>query len=511
MTIVSDLLYEALINTALLMTGIALLNVVQAPRSDGADRHVSLAAAAVALGSSAFILVLAVTSLLHINRPAVVLLPPALALALAVTVRRSGSIVIHVVRAVPAAALIAATAAVVARLLRMGSFTGDSFHLIANARLFAHNRILLFALDEPFGFESFPPGYSLLQLPSAWGGHTANLSLGLLVAGAIIVQIGDLLRAGPRPAPTLLVGAVVGTLVATHFFWVMTTYINSHALVALLLLVAYALLRDAERPPELPAPSVGGLAPLLVVLSALVLLRVENVLILVLFLSVLWRIDRASPGRTRTLRAGLAVVGATAVLHQMVVIAVYVATGSSPSVSSLGLTGVGIAALLTAAFTPWLIRARVLPAEYAVLAMVAANVAYAALDLRSFARSVLAVLENLFALRGGWGILPIAVVLLAGAAWLTTSPDDREGAEVRRLLRFCVAAVLLLFFTGFLRDEPFRVGAGDSFNRQLFHLLPLVMVAIGRAIGRSGSLHQVQVEAAADRPAEKTDRAHERQ
>jgi len=245
------------------------------------------------------------------------------------------------------------------------------------------------------------------------------------------------------------------------------------------------------------------------VLSALVLLRVENVLILVLFLSVLWRIDRASPGRTGTLRAGLAVVGATTALHQMVVLAVYVAADSEPSVSSLGLLSVGIAALLTAAFAPWLIRARVLPADYAVLAMVAANVAYAVLDLRSFARSVLAVLENLFAWRGGWGILPLAVVLLAGTAWFTTSSDDREGAEVRALLRFCLAAVLLLFFTGFLRDLPFRVGAGDSFNRQLFHLLPLVMVAIGRGIAWSGSLHQVQVEMTGDRPAEQTDRAYE--
>ena len=138
--------------------------------------------------------------------------------------------------------------------------------------------------------------------------------------------------------------------------------------------------------------------------------------------------------------------------------------------------------------------------------LLAANVAYAVLDRRAFARSVLATLENLFASRGGWGIQPIAVILLAGTAWLTTSSNDREGAEVRALLRFCLAAVLLLFFPRFLRDLQFGVGAGDSFNRQLFHLLPLVMVAIGW----SGSLHQVQVEAAADRPAEQTDRAHER-
>lgn len=509
MTIVSDLLYEALINVALLMTGFALMNVVQVPWSGGLHRHVSPAATAVALGASAFIFVFAVTSLLQINRPAIVLLPPLLALILAVAVRRSGSIVIHVVRAVPVAALIATTAAVVARLLRLGSFTGDSFHLIANARLFAHNRILLFALHEPFGFESFPPGYSLLQLPSAWGGHTANQSLGLLVAGAIIVQVAYLLPTGPRKAPTLLVGAVIGTLMATHFFWVMATYINGHGLVALLLLVSYALLRDAERSQELPVPSVGELTPLLVALSALVLLRVENVMVLVLLLSVLWRIDRASSGRTGTLRAGLAAVGATAVLHQTVVIAVYVAAGSSPSVSSLGLMGVGIAALLTAAFAPWLVRVGVLPADYAVLVMVAANVGYAVLDLQSFARSVLAVLENLFAWRGGWGILPIAVVLLAGTAWLTISSDDREGAEVRRLLRFCLAAVLLLFFTGFLRDLPFSVGAGDSFNRQVFHLLPLVMVAIGRAIARSGSIHEAQVDATVDRPTEETGRARE--
>jgi hypothetical protein len=509
-TTVADLLHEALINTALMIAGYALLLIVRSARSVDADRRVTPAAAWVALGGASFVLVLAVTSLLHVNRPAVVLLPPVLALALALAVRRSGSVVIDLVRAVPAAALIASAAAVVARAFRLGSFTGDSFHLIANSRLFAQNRILLFALDAPSEFEGFPPGYSLLQMPSAWGGHTANLSLGLLIAGAIIIQVAHLLRTGPRPAPPLLTVAVVGTLMATHFFWVMTNYVNSHAVVALLLLVAYALLRDAEQPQHHSARSVGELAPLLVVLSALVLLRVENVLVLLLFLTLLSRTDDAASGRVSTLRAGLVAVGATAVLHQTVVIAVYVAAGSSPSVSSLGLLGVGVGALLTAAFAPWLIRARVLPADYAVLVLLAANAGYAILDRRAFARSVLATLENLFAWRGGWGILPIAVILLAGTAWLTTSSDDREGAEVRALLRFCLAAVLLLFFTGFLRDLPFRVGAGDSFNRQLFHLLPLVMVAIGRAIGRSGSLHQVQVEAAADRPAEQTDRAHER-
>lgn len=505
----ADLLYEALVNIALLITGCALLNVLRMPRSVDAHQRGGITPAFVALGSAAFILVFAVTSLLHVNRPAVVLLPPVLVLVLALAVRRSGSVVIDVVRAVPAVALIAIAAAVAARVLRLGSFTGDSFHLIANSRLFAQNRILLFALDEPSGFESFPPGYSLLQMPSAWGGHTANMSFGLLIAGAIIVQVAHLLRTGPRPASPLLTVAVVGTLMATHFFWVMTNYINSHAIVALLLLVAYALLRDAEQPQQHSAHSIGELVPLLVVLSALVLLRVENVLVLLLFLAVLSRTDDAAPGRAVTLRAALVAVGATAVLHQTVVIAVYVAAGSSLSVSSLGLLGVGIGALLAAVIAPWLIRVRVLPASYAVPVMLAANVGYAVLDLRSFARSVLSTLENLFAWRGGWGILPIAVILLAGTAWFTTSSDDREGAEVRSLLRFCLAAVLLLFFTGFLRDLPFRVGAGDSFNRQLFHLLPLVMVAIGRAIARSGSLQQVQVEMTGDRPAEQTDRAHE--
>lgn len=133
-----------------------------------------------------------------------------------------------------------------------------------------------------------------------------------------------------------------------------------------------------------PAPCRGDLNPLLAVLSALVLLRVETVLLLLLFLALLSCTDDAASGRIPTLQAGLLAVGVDAVLHQTVVIAVYVTAGSSPGDSALGLLGVGIGALLTAAFAPEFIRARMLPADYAVFVLLAANAAYAILDRGAF-------------------------------------------------------------------------------------------------------------------------------
>lgn len=125
-----------------------------------------------------------------------------LAVSLLVVARLSGEVVIHVVPDVFAAGLIhVAAGAVAARVLLLGRFTADLFHLISDARLFDRNFIPRFALDEPFGFEGFAQGDSSLQLPSTWEGPAANLSLELLVARAVIAQVAHLLLTGPLVGP----------------------------------------------------------------------------------------------------------------------------------------------------------------------------------------------------------------------------------------------------------------------------------------------------------------------
>jgi hypothetical protein len=128
---------------------------------------------------------------------------------------------------------------------------------------------------------------------------------------------------------------------------------------------------------------------------------------------------------------------------------------------------------------------RILPIRWGWVlpALLAANAAWAVLDLRGFAVSSLATAQNLFAWSGGWGILPPLLLGLAIAAALVGRLADGGRSEILPLLTFCLAAALLLFFTGFLREEPFRLGAGDSLNRQLFHVVPLCLLALGRAIG----------------------------
>jgi hypothetical protein len=130
-----------------------------------------------------------------------------------------------------------------------------------------------------------------------------------------------------------------------------------------------------------------------------------------------------------------------------------------------------------------LVRARILPVRWALPALLAANVGYAALDLRGFATSVTATLQNLFFWEGGWGALPPLMLGLAITAVVATRGLRDGDDDTAVLLSFCLAAAMLLFFTGYLREVPFRTGGGDSLNRQLFHLVPLALLAIGRAIG----------------------------
>ncbi len=472
---VVDIGYEALTCLSILVTGRALVHL-----DLQLDRYERLAVLAwsVAYGVAATIVMFGATSLMVTNGPWILLLPPTLTISVAALRHGLPAALGSVLRDLPYQVAVTLLATVAARSLRLGGYTGDTFHLIASARAMAQNRRAESALVSPSSFEVFPPGYSILQIPSTWGAHTANHGLGVLLALAILAILGQSLRAARRPPSTLATAAVLGLLVSSHFFWVMATYINSHAVVALLLLVAYLRLDSSK----------GRLLddlPLLLTIASLVVLRVENLLLITLLLTTRAALGcETGPDRLRSVRAALAVAGATGLMHQGTVLAFYRAAGQATSASSLGLAAVALTLVLAAVLAPRLSRVRLLPFRWAIPALLIANVAYAALDLQGFIVSALATTQNLFGWRGGWGILPpLLLGLILLAALLSRRSDTEQDSD---LLKFLLAACLLLFFTGFLRDLPFRVGAGDSLNRQLFHLIPLALLAIGRAVGASG-------------------------
>jgi hypothetical protein len=263
----------------------------------------------------------------------------------------------------------------------------------------------------------------------------------------------------------------------------MATYINAHAVVALMLLATFLRLRAGEG-------RFFDDLPLMLMIAGLVVLRVENLLLVALMLTTRIGLqDGSDSARIRTTRFALAAAGTTGLAHQGIVLGLYRAAEQSVTRSSFGLTAVAGGLLIAAVLTRPLFRARLLPVRWAIPALLAANFGYAVLDLRGFTNSLLATAQNLFAWEGGWGVLPPLLLVLASMAAASIRHLDDDDGDVAVLLNFCLAAVLLLFFAGFLREVPFRTGGGDSLNRQLFHLTPLVLVAIGRAIGVAESVH----------------------
>lgn len=470
----ADSLWEVLANLSTLVAGWAIFRCDARLR---AEPVLATLAWSTTFGASATILVFGITSILGINGPWVILAPALLGPL--VLLARSGPTLVGAPLLRDLAALLGAStlATFAARLLRLGGYTGDSFQLIASARALGRNQRTPAALVDPYTFESFPPGYSLLQIPMTWSGNSANHGLGVLLAVAILSLVGQGLRRSRRPPSDIAVVGLIALMASTHFFWVMTTYINSHAVVALLLLAAYLRLNTAG----------GGRLddlPLLVAVSALVVLRVENLLLIAALLTMPAAMGRDPTlgSRLRSVRGSLTAAGVTGLVHQAIVLNFYRSAEQSPSISTIGMIAAAVGLVVVALAAPQLVRGRILPSRWTVPVLVAANLTYAVVDTNGFARSVLATLNNLFAWRGGWGILPPLIVGLVLAAIALRDPTE-PGEDFAALLSFLFAAALLLFFTSFLREAPFRIGAGDSLNRQLFHLLPLCLLAVGQAIG----------------------------
>jgi hypothetical protein len=86
--------------------------------------------------------------------------------------------------------------------------------------------------------------------------------------------------------------------------------------------------------------------------------------------------------------------------------------------------------------------------------------------------------QNLLYGAGGWGfsLLILAVLVLVGVVVAR--------GEAIHFLRFPVTSFVPLgFLLAYLRDLPFRVGAGDSLNRLWIHIVPLAMLFVVAAFG----------------------------
>jgi hypothetical protein len=423
-------------------------------------------------------LVLVATGL-PVARPWIALLLAAL-VALGVAARRNG-----VVPGSDAGRVLAGGAAVglltvlVTSLVPLVNVTADSWRYLTVAGLLAReggvataSSFLLetrgLATGVVHGLAAFDPGYL-----RAFGPLLAASTLALLAQ-----LLGDVL-AGLAPRERRWTAlAAVALLATNHWFVYSAFYINGHLLFAawLLLLVAvawYRLRSPDDAQPRLGQDVAGLVAWPVAALAAVALtvLRPEGILVALLALAPLVVDPRpALAWRRRLLGAtGLGVV----VWHAVVLLPKDLLLDRPPPVSTVGLAGVGVALVVVAALLGPLdgrLGRRPLVVAHGLVWLALAGFTLA--DPWLLLNSLQATLRNV-ASAGAWGG---SLLLLAGLLVIAL-PLRRvvdEQVWLFPLLTFVPLAALL----GYLRDAPFREGAGDSLNRMLLHVLPLAVLAL---------------------------------
>lgn len=120
-------------------------------------------------------------------------------------------------------------------------------------------------------------------------------------------------------------------------------------------------------------------------------------------------------------------------------------------------------------FINWVLRRVWALPIFALLLVPFLNVVSGRFSFYGYVRAAGAQFNNLFALEGGWGLLPI--VWLVGIVFLL---HFRESGAELDILKVVLAAIALTLVVKFLDGSSFgRLGFSDSINRGWLHLLPL--------------------------------------
>lgn len=300
--------------------------------------------------------------------------------------------------------------------------------------------------------------------------------LGALGAGGLIVGSIDPVE---RPTSTIVAFASVSgaaLILVSYMLRLQLGLLNSHLLVAGLLSLGAAV---ALAPVD--AEARGRLVPVsAMALAALAMARTEGPLIVALVTTALVAGDSAPRREWRR----LAVIAILPAVIWYARLATGGASGEilSPTRSALML-GALIAPVAVLAI-PQLRAARRWLVLLAFAALTAALLGIAVAEPDLFATSAAATIGNLLT-TGVWGpvtwlLVPALVVAIAAGPTL-----DREDSWLLIVLGF-VGLVLIL---GGIREFPFRVGFGDSANRMMIHIVPLVsMFVIAKTLAgaRSG-------------------------
>ena len=453
-----------------LLLGLALLG---GRRSSSRSAHFAMAfSSGAALLAASGVVVIGSHAILGASPPFV---PAAVALA-ALAAVSAFALTSARIRVAPVASGLAGAVAAAAVALAAGAFrarlaTADSFIQMLSAEALA-TRGPGPLIAEPYTFYSFPPAMKVLHAPAAALGSAAAYPLSMAATAALLTLLANLayrqgiLEQGTLRAGIVAAGAVALALSSAQMI-TMSRYVNGHTLVALWLLVLISALASAEEPRRYLWDLKTSIPAHLAVVG-IVLARVEGMLLVGLVLAAF---SSSGSARGHVRRLWFSLAAATGVWYALAT-HLFLADGQRPP-GALLVSPLLVAACLLA---PYLSER--LPARFGLGALVAAGLllgtfGYAVLEPLGFRRSLSATWTNL-TVSGGWGLSFLVTLAAAGLALLHSR--HLYDPVLRRVWYVVAGFIPLALIAAWLREGAYRVGQGDSLNRMLVHIFPLLVL-----------------------------------
>lgn len=340
--------------------------------------------------------------------------------------------------------------------------TNDSYLLIEYGRWLEGDHMALtsrFFADWPLNamhLQAWAPRLGADYLVFVLAG--AGLS-GVLAAFEIVFKVNN----WPTHVTLLLAVFLAFQAVTTYMLRAQAGLLNSHAVCAGSLSLAVAL---ADRRDPVTGRRT-GIVPVALLVAGLALTRMEGLVLGALVIAFLVAL---SPVKRRDLVL-LGLVGVCAPAPYYLRLATASEAGSVLSPARILITLAGSFLFLA---TLWVVthpRARLLVARFSLLSLPVVALVAGLLKPDSALESLTALVGNALA-TGNWGtlwwwLLPAAIVVA-----LASNPTDEQLAWTALL----AALLALLAFLGTLRQFPYRSGWGDSGNRMLVHVTPVLVL-----------------------------------
>lgn len=346
--------------------------------------------------------------------------------------------------------------------------TFDSYRFVLQGRALRGNRLDLGAA----GVSDFPLLVTHVQaiaraIGDEYSTYAAGVAASLALVGAVDLVLPSFgLRARRRSAVLLASTAAMAVVVGSvYMLRVQLVYLNSHLVTASLFTGVVALCVAAAR-LDVRWPYVmaaGGFA------AGITLARVEGLVFVPLL--VVFFADVVSPTRREAL-----MFGATALAPGVLWYGALVAAGSEGDILSPVRSGALLLAACGAVAISMLHPANALRRHLPAIAMAGLCVALVGLLFvrrEHTAISLSAMARNAF-VDGLWGpwwwmIVPMMIVTA-----LVCSPRRTENAWQLVTVGYVVVVACL----GGLRQIPYRLGWGDSANRMLVHVAPVLAISL---------------------------------